>query len=119
MGGKFTRAKGYDSFCPIADEQLETLDWRDARIQGWLNGICVQDAPLTDMIFTPAEAIASISSVMTLNPGDLVSLGTPSGVGRLKAGDTFEVRLCQNRADNDSSLHHPTLLSFSHGVISS
>ncbi len=118
-GGKFTRAKGYDSFCPIADEQLETLDWRDARIQGWLNGICVQDAPLTDMIFTPAEAIASISSVMTLNPGDLVSLGTPSGVGRLKAGDTFEVRLCQNRADNDSSLHHPTLLSFSHGVISS
>jgi 2-keto-4-pentenoate hydratase/2-oxohepta-3-ene-1,7-dioic acid hydratase in catechol pathway len=118
-GGKFTRAKGYDSFCPIADEQLEILDWRDARIQGWLNGICVQDAPLTDMIFTPAEAIASISSVMTLNPGDLVSLGTPSGVGRLKAGDTFEVRLCQNRADDDSSLHHPTLLSFSHGVISS
>ena len=45
------------------------------------------------MIFTPGEALAAISQVMTLNPGDLVSLGTPSGVGALHAGDTFEVRL--------------------------
>ena len=60
-GGRFTRAKGYNSFCPIADQYLSTLEWEQARIQGWLNGYCVQDASLTDMIFTPGQALSSIA----------------------------------------------------------
>lgn len=115
-GGRFTRAKGYDTFCPIASTWLESLDWKQARIQGWLNGVCVQDAPLTDMLFSPGEAIASISSVMTINPGDLISLGTPEGVGPLSDGDHFEIRLCHDGDGvNDAGMHR-VLLSFSHEV---
>ena len=115
-GGKFTRAKGYDTFCPMAHQWLAQLDWQKARIQGWLNGDCVQDAPLSDMIFTPGEALASISQVMTLNVGDLVSFGTPSGVGPLSDGDQFEVRLCADQ-DRSSTAEYKTLLSFKHGVV--
>ena len=115
-GGRFTRAKGYDSFCPIAHQWLTHIEWKNTRIQGWLNGHCVQDAPLTDMIFTPGQALASISQVMTLNPGDLVSFGTPSGVGPLHAGDRFEVRLCAYKGVSKMD-DYKTLLSFEHGVI--
>ncbi len=123
-GGKFTRAKGYDGFCPMAHQWLPQLDWQHARIQGWLNGRCVQDAPLTDMIFTPGEALAAISQVMTLNSGDLVSFGTPAGVGALAEGDRFEVRLCHDSQASDAQEtkaipdRHLILLSFEHEVIS-
>jgi 2-keto-4-pentenoate hydratase/2-oxohepta-3-ene-1,7-dioic acid hydratase in catechol pathway len=112
-GGRFTRAKGYDTFCPISPQVLDHLDWKRAHIQGWLNGVCVQSAPLTDMIFSPGEALAAISQVMTLNPGDLISLGTPSGVGSLHAGDTFEVRLCVESVNHD----HDEVLRLTHTVI--
>ena len=117
-GGRFTRAKGHDGFCPISDQLLPHLSWRNAYIQGWLNGSRVQHAPLTDMLFTPGEAIASISQVMTLHPGDLVSLGTPSGVGPLRPGDHFEVRLCiqSDHLNNEEQLQ--VLLSLSHSVMS-
>lgn len=111
-GGRFTRAKGYDTFCPISPEILEHLDWTAAHIQGWLNGVCVQNAPLTDMIFSPGEALAAISQVMTLYPGDLVSLGTPSGVGELHAGDTFTVRLCVKSGQDT----YTEVLSLTHTV---
>ena len=120
-GGKFTRAKGYDSFCPIAGQYLPSLDWKNARIQGWLNGECVQNAPLTDMIFTPAQALVAIAEVMSLYPGDLISFGTPAGVGELKEGDLFEVRLCQKVNEVEfssvSDLKEKVLLSFTHTVI--
>jgi 2-keto-4-pentenoate hydratase/2-oxohepta-3-ene-1,7-dioic acid hydratase in catechol pathway len=94
-GGRFTRAKGFDTFCPLLDQILPTLDpWPTARIQGWLNGTLKQDAPLSDMLYSPAEALSAVSQVMTLSPGDIVSLGTPAGVGPLTDGDQFEVRLC-------------------------
>ena len=114
--GRFTRAKGYDTFCPISSQTLPTLPWERALIQGWLNGSCVQSAPLTDMIFTPGEALAAISQVMTLNPGDLVSLGTPAGVGALHAGDTFEVRLSVE-SETDAG-RYSEVLSLIHTVIS-
>lgn len=92
--GRFTRAKGFDTFCPIADARLPRLgDWAAHRIQGWVNGECRQDAPLGQLIWTPFELLAHISTVMTLMPGDVVSLGTPAGVGPLLSGDTVEVRL--------------------------
>lgn len=114
--GRFTRAKGYDGFCPISDQLIQELNWESAHIQGWLNGQCVQNAPLTDMLFTPGEALAAISQVMTLNPGDLVSLGTPAGVGRLSKGDHFEVRLCESIQDH-SGTSLRTILSFTHSVL--
>ncbi len=95
-GGRFTRAKCFDTFCPLSPQVISPAalgDWRAARIQGWRSGALVQDAPLSDMLYTPAEALSAISQVMTLRPGDLVSLGTPAGVGPLAAGDSFEVRL--------------------------
>lgn len=92
-GGRFTRAKGFDTFCPVADARLPTLDWRSARIQCWVDGVCRQDGALADLLFTPAELLVAVSQCMTLMPGDLVSLGTPAGVGRIAAGQTVEVRL--------------------------
>ncbi len=95
-GGRFTRAKCFDTFCPLSPEVVSPAalgDWRVARVQGWRNGALVQDSPLSDMLYSPGEALSAISQVMTLEPGDLVSLGTPAGVGPLASGDSFEVRL--------------------------
>lgn len=92
--GRFTRAKGFDTFCPLSDVRLPPpTDWAEHRIQGWVNGECRQDAPLKQLIWTPFELLAYISTVMRLLPGDIVSLGTPAGVGPLESGDVVEVRL--------------------------
>lgn len=92
--GRFTRAKGFDTFCPIAPQRVPPpIDWRHCRIQGLVDGVLRQDAPLADLMWTPGELIAAIAEVMTLAPGDIVSLGTPAGVGELHAGETVVVRL--------------------------
>ena len=105
--GRFTRAKCFHSFCPLSPERVQLERWPEARIQGLLNGALVQDAPLSDMIFSPAEALAAVSEVIALEPGDLVSLGTPAGVGPLKAGDRFEVRLLDHEGQRLVSLSNP------------
>ncbi len=91
--GRFGRAKGFDSFCPLSDVRLLQLDWRRARIQCLVNGEIRQDGVLADLVFTPGEALAYVARHMTLDPGDVVSLGTPEGVGLLQVGETVEVRL--------------------------
>lgn len=92
--GRFTRAKGFDTFCPIsADRVPPPLDWRQCRIQGRVNGELRQDAPLEQLMWSPAELLVHVSAVMTLFPGDIVSLGTPAGVGPLAPGDTVQVQL--------------------------
>ena len=108
-GGRFSRAKNFDTFCPISDQILDSLDWQDVSIQGWLNGELKQNSPLSDLLYTPFEALCQISQVMTLHSGDLISLGTPAGVGPLKSGDLFEVRLC--------NLHEQTLLSLKNPIL--
>lgn len=107
--GRFTRAKGFDTFCPLLDHKIDLLDESHTRIQGWLNNELKQDAPLSDMLYTPAESLSAISHVMSLYPGDLVSLGTPSGVGRLSEGDLFEVRLCDPQGQTLLSLSNPVI----------
>lgn len=92
-GGRFTRAKGFDTFCPLSDARLATLDWRRCRIECRVDGAVRQDGALADLLWTPAEVLAAISECMTLLPGDVVSLGTPEGVGPIEAGQTVEVRL--------------------------
>ncbi|MBM4291805.1 MAG: fumarylacetoacetate hydrolase family protein [Deltaproteobacteria bacterium] len=111
-GGRFTRAKCFDTFCPLCPQAVSPAalgDWRAARVQGWRNGALAQDAPLSDLLYSPAEALSAISQVMTLRPGDLVSLGTPAGVGPLAAGDSFEVRLVGGGGEALLSLVNPVV----------
>ncbi len=88
-----TRAKSYDTFACAGPWVVTGLSPADLRILCRVNGQVRQDSRTADMIFSPARLVSFISHIMTLLPGDLVSTGTPSGVGRLVAGDTVEVEL--------------------------
>jgi len=92
-GGRFTRAKGFDTFCPVSDVRLSELAWRQCRIRCRVDGDLRQDGALSDLVWTPGEALAAISACMTLEPGDIVSLGTPAGVGPIRAGEMVSVEL--------------------------
>ena len=109
-GGRFTRAKSFPTFCPLAAESLPSLPHRsEVRIQCWVNRELRQDAPLSDMLFSPGEALAAISETMTLGRGDLVSLGTPAGVATLHHGDEVEVRLVDRAGQRLLSLSNPVV----------
>lgn len=90
----YARAKGFDTFCPVgpwletevSDPQALTLELR-------VNGAVRQKGSTADMIFPVAEVIAFISHIMTLLPGDLITTGTPPGVGPLGPGDAVEVEI--------------------------
>ncbi|MGO3886710.1 MAG: fumarylacetoacetate hydrolase family protein [Mycetocola sp.] len=88
--GQWTRAKGFDTFCPIGPVIETELD-ADAILQTKLNGKVVQQAPLTDMVHNISAIVAHASSVFTLLPGDIILTGTPAGVGRVVSGDRVEV----------------------------
>jgi 2-keto-4-pentenoate hydratase/2-oxohepta-3-ene-1,7-dioic acid hydratase in catechol pathway len=88
---QFTRAKGFDSFCPLGPWIETELDVSDVRVQTWLNGDLKQDGTTKDMIFGVPELIHQVSSVMTLLPGDVILTGTPEGVGPMQVGDEVEV----------------------------
>ena len=90
---QFTRAKSYDSFACVGPWLTTGVLPDDLRIVCRVNGEVRQDGRTSDMVFSPARLISFISRVMTLNPGDLVSTGTPSGVGALKDGDRVEVEI--------------------------
>jgi len=88
-----TRAKGYDTFA-CAGPWMETeLSPADLRVVCRVNGQVRQDGRTSDMIFPPARLVSFISRIMTLLPGDLVSTGTPAGVGPLRDGDRVEVEI--------------------------
>lgn len=89
----YTRSKGYDTFCPIGPVVVTGLDPTDLRIQVRVNGVTKQDGRTRDMAVPPYALLAYISQVMTLEPGDVVSTGTPAGVGRIDAGDVVEVEI--------------------------
>ena len=88
-----TRAKSYDTFACTGPWIVTGLSPADLRILCRVNGQVRQDSRTSDMIFSPARLVSFISHIMTLLPGDLISTGTPSGVGKLAAGDTVEVEL--------------------------
>ena len=90
----YARAKGFDTFCPVGPWlETEVADPQALDLALRVNGEVRQRGATGDMIFTVAELVAFISSVMTLEPGDLISTGTPPGVGPLVAGDTVEVEI--------------------------
>ena len=88
---QFTRAKGFDSFCPLGPWIETELDLADLRVQTYLNGDLVQDGTTKDLIFDVPTLVAAVSSVMTLLPGDVILTGTPEGVGPMTPGDEVEV----------------------------
>ncbi len=90
---QFTRAKGFDTFCPIGP-WIETEARVDATsVVVRVNGETRQSGSTADMIWSAAALVAFISRVMTLLPGDVISTGTPEGVGPLSAGDSVEVAI--------------------------
>jgi 2-keto-4-pentenoate hydratase/2-oxohepta-3-ene-1,7-dioic acid hydratase in catechol pathway len=91
--GQFTRAKGFDSFCPLGPWVETELDVSDVRVQTFLNGERKQDGRTSDLIFDVPTLIAHVTSVMTLLPGDVILTGTPEGVGPMNAGDEVEVSI--------------------------
>ncbi|MBA2962258.1 MULTISPECIES: fumarylacetoacetate hydrolase family protein [Ramlibacter] len=98
IGKNFDATGGFGPVLVTADELPPGAT--GLRIQGRLNGRVMQDADTTDMIFGVAETIALLADVMTLEPGDVLVMGTPAGVGQartppvwMKAGDTYEVEI--------------------------
>lgn len=91
--GQWTRAKGFDGFCPLGPWAETDVDPSDLLLETYLNGACVQTTRTSDMIFSVPEVVSFVSHVMTLLPGDAVLTGTPSGIGSLTAGDVVEVRI--------------------------
>ena len=90
--GQWTRAKGFDTFCPVGP-RVVALDWRTLSVVTRVNGVERQRAPSSDMIFSIPRLVAHVSAIMTLEPGDLIATGTPAGVGPLAAGDVVEVEI--------------------------
>lgn len=91
--GQWTRAKSYDTFAPVGPWIETELDPDDVLLQTRLNGELRQSGRTSDMIFTVAEQVSFISSIMTLLPGDVIATGTTSGVGNMNPGDVVEVTI--------------------------
>jgi 2-keto-4-pentenoate hydratase/2-oxohepta-3-ene-1,7-dioic acid hydratase in catechol pathway len=91
--GQWTRAKGFDTFCPLGPRIVAGLDPSRLRITTRVNGQVRQDSSTSDLIFDVPALIAFASHHMTLEPGDVISTGTPSGVGNLEVGDRVEVEI--------------------------
>lgn len=91
--GQWARAKGFDSFCPIGPRIVAGLDPRNLAIKTRVNGAIKQDSSTADLIFDVATLISFCSHHMTLEVGDVISTGTPSGVGNLSPGDEVEVEI--------------------------
>jgi 2-keto-4-pentenoate hydratase/2-oxohepta-3-ene-1,7-dioic acid hydratase in catechol pathway len=91
--GQYTRAKGFDTFAPVGPCIAVGLDGRDLPVRTYVNGNLRQDSRTRELIFTIPELVEFISSIMTLLPGDIISTGTPSGVGPIRPGDQVTVHV--------------------------
>ena len=100
---QWTRAKGFDTFCPLGSECVPVSELGDGsglRVVQRLNGEVIQDGNTADMVFAVPYLVAYVSATFTLDPGDLILTGTPPGVGwardpklSVKAGDVIEVEV--------------------------
>jgi 2-keto-4-pentenoate hydratase/2-oxohepta-3-ene-1,7-dioic acid hydratase in catechol pathway len=91
--GQWSRAKGFDTFCPLGPAIETEFDVEGKILTTRVNGEVKQQAPLTDMVHSVADIIAYASAAFTLLPGDVILTGTPAGVGPFVAGDTVEVEI--------------------------
>ncbi len=91
--GQWTRAKGFDTFCPIGPWIETNLNPFSVRVESRLNGKVCQSESTSSMMHDVAKLVAYISRVMTLLPGDVIATGTPAGIGPMQVGDTVEVEV--------------------------
>ncbi len=91
--GQWTRAKGFDTFCPLGPVISTDVELASLVIRTRLNGELRQEASTREMVFPVEGLLSAISAVMTLEPGDVVLTGTPTGVGELHIGDVVEVEI--------------------------
>jgi 2-keto-4-pentenoate hydratase/2-oxohepta-3-ene-1,7-dioic acid hydratase in catechol pathway len=93
---QWTRAKGFDTFCPLGPwlvTGLSEADVADLEVVCRVNGELCQHGRTSEMVFSPAQLVAYVAGVMTLEPGDVIMTGTPSGIGPLAAEDVVEVEV--------------------------
>jgi len=91
--GQWTRAKGFDSFCPLGPWIVTDVDPADLEVRCEVNDEVRQLGRTKDMVFDPATLVSYVSHVMTLLPGDVVLTGTPAGVSPIVDGDVVTVRI--------------------------
>jgi 2-keto-4-pentenoate hydratase/2-oxohepta-3-ene-1,7-dioic acid hydratase in catechol pathway len=91
--GQPSRAKAFDTFCPLGPCIATDVDPHALAIETWVNGVVRQSGSTKDQIFAVEHLIACVSEVMTLLPGDVITTGTPAGVGSLEPGDRVDVRI--------------------------
>src|SRR3989442_9801834 len=91
--GRGTRAKAFDTFCPIGPCVATDIDPSALTIEADVNGEVRQSSSTKEMVFPIEDLVARVSQVMTLLPGDVITTGTPAGVGPLRPGDRVEVRI--------------------------
>jgi len=90
--GHFTRAKGFDTFCPLGPYiQTDFIESPELQIKSYVNGELKQNGNTRDMMFKIGEILEFISSIMTLLPGDVILTGTPEGVSRVDRGDEIKI----------------------------
>lgn len=93
VDGQWSRAKGFDTFAPLGPWIVSDADPAALRLRTYLNGSLKQEASTGQMIFDVATLVEFISSVFTLEPGDVIATGTPSGVGPMQPGDEVRVEI--------------------------
>ena len=91
--GQWTRAKSFDTFCPVGPWIETDLAPDDLLVESYLNGVRKQSSRTSQFLFRIDRLVSFISQVMTLAPGDLIITGTPAGIGPMQAGDEIEVRI--------------------------
>lgn len=91
--GQWTRAKGFDTFCPLGPWIDTELDVASVAVRARLNGGLKQDGDTADMVFSPSFLVSYISKIMTLLPGDVILTGTPDGVGPMQVGDEITIEI--------------------------
>jgi 2-keto-4-pentenoate hydratase/2-oxohepta-3-ene-1,7-dioic acid hydratase in catechol pathway len=90
---QYSRAKGFDTFCPIGPCIAVGLDPSALDIEGWVNGERRHHSNTRELIFPVPYLVEHVTRFMTLNPGDVITTGTPSGVGPLVPGDRMMVKI--------------------------
>ena len=94
QGKTLQRTSAFGPWLATPDE----FDAATARVRTWVDGELRQDAPIADLVFPPAALVAYVSRFVQLNPGDVISTGTPAGVGhgmkpKKYLGDGQEIRV--------------------------
>jgi len=95
LDGQWTRSKSFDTFCPLGPRIAKNIDPTNLAIITRVNGATKQKSNTNQMIFNAFQLVSFVSAIMTLMPGDIISTGTPPGVGELKVGDVVEVEIEQ------------------------